>query len=278
MSDMEPYSDLPQPPEAPPLEAPWAASVAPPPPEPWRLRDLLWFALFLVLALPLSAFLSFFGYAALRPLMGWRTPITGLAENTIFSLVLQGVFYVFLLGYVYLLVVIRYRLPFWEGIRWRVPPAQRAWLFFFGGFGLALLVFASSAVLPEKKSFPLEKLFNSPSAAYALAGFAILLAPFMEELFFRGILFSFFEHKAGVWVAIAGTALLFGLFHVPEYWGAWNHALLILLVGLVFSLARGLTGSLVPGVLLHTAYNATLMTGLFIATHHFRNFQTVLGH
>jgi membrane protease YdiL (CAAX protease family) len=67
------------------------------------------------------------------------------------------------------------------------------------------------------------------------------------------------------------TAILFGGLHVPEYWGAWNHMLLIFFVGLVFSLARGMSGSLAPSVFLHVGYNASMMIALFISTQHFQN-------
>jgi membrane protease YdiL (CAAX protease family) len=40
----------------------------------------------------------------------------------------------------------------------------------------------------------------------------------------------------------------------------------------VFSLARGLTGSLAPSVILHLAYNTGLMVAFFFETHQFRAF------
>ena len=48
-------------------------------------------------------------------------------------------------------------------------------------------------LLPDRDDFPLTRLFTSPQAGYAIAAFAILIAPFMEELVFRGVLFSFFQ-------------------------------------------------------------------------------------
>ena len=133
--------------------------------------------------------------------------------------------------------------------------------------GIALL----PPVLPDATQFPLENLFSSRAAAYAIGAFAILVAPFMEEMIFRGILFAIFESQVGLRFAILITAILFGGLHVPEYWGAWNHMFLIFLVGLVFSLARGRSGSLAPSVFLHVGYNASMMIALFISTEHFRN-------
>jgi uncharacterized protein len=123
----------------------------------------------------------------------------------------------------------------------------------------------------------MEKLFTSASAVYAVGGLAVLVAPFMEELVFRGVLFSFFERLGGFRIAVPGTAVLFAALHYPEYAGAWTHVFMILLVGLVLSIARAMTGSLVPSFLLHTAYNATFIGLLFLGTHGFQNLHGALG-
>lgn len=241
----------------------------------WNLRDLALFVAFAVVWLFLSQVLSLAAYAALRPVMGWRTPPQAIGDNAYFALVTQAIFYGPLLLYIVLLIVVHYRQPFWAGIHWRSPGLAQSVKLFFGGILLAFGVLFGFSFLPDHTSFPLEKLFSSPGAAYALGAFAVLVAPFMEELIFRAVFFSFFERRAGMGSAVIGTAVLFAAMHIPEYWGAWSHVLMILLVGLVFSVARGISGSLVPSVILHTAYNAALMSGLFIGTHHFRNLQVL---
>jgi len=176
------------------------------------------------------------------------------------------------LGYLYILVALYYHLPFWSGVGWRPLTARRGLRFAALGAALSLAIEFATTDLPDKNKFPLVQLFSSPAAAYALALFAILIAPPIEELLFRGVLFAFFE-RLGIRFAVAATALLFAGLHLQEYQGAWNHALLILIVGLVFSLARGLTGSLAPSIVLHMSYNATQMVVLFFASHHFRDIQ-----
>jgi membrane protease YdiL (CAAX protease family) len=108
------------------------------------------------------------------------------------------------------------------------------------------------------------------AASYAIGAFAIGVAPVIEELVFRGLLFAIFERAVGLRFAIVATAVLFAGLHVPEYWHAWNHVLMILVVGVVFSLARGKSGTLTPSILLHIGYNASMMTSLFFTTQHFR--------
>ena len=92
----------------------------------------------------------------------------------------------------------------------------------------------------------------------------------VEELVFRGLLFAIFERAVGMRFAVVATAVLFAGLHIPEYWHAWNHMFMILVVGVVFSLARGMTGSLTPSIILHIGYNSLMMTGLFFSTQHFR--------
>lgn len=247
-----------------------SATVEAAAPSPWSLRDLGFFLAFGTLALLLSNFLALAGYVALQPLVGWRTRPEALRDNPFFVLTFQSIFHGLVLGYVYFLVVVGYRRPFWTTLNWRMLTLRQILRFSLGGILLGFAIRFAPTLLPDREGFPLERLFSSPGAAYAVAAFAVLIAPFMEELIFRGVLFSFFERQVGIRFAIVTTAVLFAGLHIPEYWGAWNHVFLIFVVGVVFSLARGLTGSLVASFVLHLAYNATLMAGLYVETQRFR--------
>jgi membrane protease YdiL (CAAX protease family) len=228
------------------------------------------------LALVAANFLTLAGYMLVQPLAGWRASQRSLDHNPFFLLVLQSIFHGLVLGVIYLFLVVNHGLPFWASLKWRRPTVRMAQRYFPGGVALALLIQFAPPLLPDRDDFPLQRLFSSPEAGYAIAVFAILVAPFMEELIFRGVFFTFFEHLVGWRFAIGGSALLFAALHVPEYWGAWNHVFLITIVGLAFSLARGLTGSLTPCYILHVAYNATLIAGLYSQTQGFRTFSALL--
>jgi len=246
-----------------------------PPREIWRLRDLLLFIAFVALALVLVLVCNVvvsFAYIVLAPLVGWTTPIFQLQKNAIYLLTMQMVWYVLLLAYIYFLVVIYYRLPFWQGLKWQKLKAKNALSYILGGVVLSLAVLLAPRFLPEGKGFPLEKMFSSPGASYAIALFAVLIAPFMEELLFRGLLFVFFEKHGGLRFAVISTALLFAGLHIPEYWGAWQSLVMILIVGLVFSAVRGRTGSVTPSYVLHMAYNGAQMLLLYFQTQHFQHF------
>ena len=73
------------------------------PREIWRWRDLLLFLAFLPFALLISKFVVLIGYAGLRPFAGWHVKVDLVQANTIFLLVQQCVFYVFVLSFLFLL-------------------------------------------------------------------------------------------------------------------------------------------------------------------------------
>jgi membrane protease YdiL (CAAX protease family) len=254
----EALAPQPQPP-APPLE----------PREIWNGRDLLWFLLFVPLALLVSAFSVTVGYIVVRPIAGWRIQAEAVQSNVVFLLIQQGFFYIIVLSFLLLLARVQHHQPLWKSLGWKKPTARQVLAYLAGGGGLALLVSLVLSMRPDTQSFPLEKLFDSRTASYAIGTFAILVAPLVEELVFRGLLFAIFERTVGWRFAVVTTAALFAGLHIPEYWHAWNHLVMILVVGVVFSLARGVTGSLTPSILLHVGYNFLIMTALFFSTQHF---------
>src|SRR5271157_2542182 len=195
------------------------------PHEIWNLWDLLLFLVFFLVALLVLTPTALFGYAVLRPLLGWHTSRDSLLNNLIFQLTMQSILYVSTVGFLLLLARFGHQQPFWKSLGWKKPTARQVAGYLAGGGGLALAVSLALAVRPDTQGFPLEKLFDSRTASYAIGAFAIGVAPVVEELVFRG---------------------------------------------LVFSLARGSTGSLTPSIILHVGYNFLIMTGLFLSTQHFR--------
>ncbi len=268
-------------PDLPPLEPTLSTQAPPPPPEApapprWSLKDLGLFIGFGVLAFAFAYLLVMAGFLAYRMVAPARALPQGSKGATFLALIFQIVFYLLLFATVYALVALRGRLPFWKALKWKRPTLVRALTFLSCGSILAVAVQFAPAIFPDRNEFPLQQLFNSPATAYAVGAFAVLIAPLMEELVFRGVLFAIFEDVVGLPFAVITTAVLFAGMHIPEYRGAWNHVFLLLIVGLVFSFARGMSGSLAPSVFLHTAYNFCQLVILFSATDHFHKIQGVL--
>ena len=247
--------------------------LSPPPLVPreiWTWRDLLLFIAFLPFALLVAKLLVLVGYAVLRPLMGWHAKADAAQLDTLFLLVEQCVLYGLVLGFLVLLAGLFHRQPFWRSLGWHKLASSQVMAFVAGGIALALGSSIILWLLPDTQSFPLEQLFNSRAASIALSVFAVTFAPVMEEVVFRGLVFAVVERSLGWRWATVISAGLFASLHVPEYWRAWHHLMLIFLVGLVFSLARGLTGNLAPSIILHIGYNSVIVLSLFLSTQHFR--------
>ena len=240
------------------------------PREIWKVRDLLLFVAFIPFALLAAKLVVLIGYVVLRPFMGWHMKADWVQSDTVFLLIQQCFFYVLILGFLFLLAKLQHQQPFWKSLGWKKPTGRQVAGYLAGGGGLAIAVSLALSMRPDAQGFPLEKLFNSMTASYAIGAFAIGVAPVVEEVVFRGLLFAIFEHAVGIRFAVVTTAVLFAGLHIPEYWHAWNHMVLILVVGMVFSLARGMTGSVTPSIILHIGYNSLIMTGLFFSSQHFR--------
>lgn len=98
---------------------------------------------------------------------------------------------------------------------------------------------------------------DSSHLVLALVGTA-LLPGFMEELFFRGILFRWIEAFAGSWAALALTSALFGLAHIFNPNATWFSSLAIAIeAGVLLGGAYMLTRNLWMPMGLHASWNFT---------------------
>ena len=89
-----------------------------------------------------------------------------------------------------------------------------------------------------------------------LAGFA---APFGEELLFRGILYSMFRERWGIWIGVLVSSFLFGLIH-----GNLAVGLTGFLLGILTALVFEYSNSLWTAVLVHTLNNSVKIVLLYL--------------
>jgi membrane protease YdiL (CAAX protease family) len=114
-----------------------------------------------------------------------------------------------------------------------------------------------SALVPATGVAPVERLVSAPSGMLGMLAIG-LVAPFAEEIYFRGLLFAALERARGVVFAGVFTALLFALLHLPQAFGAWPSFVSICLAGFFFTLVRALTGSTLASLLAHLGYNGVI--------------------
>ena len=103
-----------------------------------------------------------------------------------------------------------------------------------------------------------DKLRTLPAAVVFLT-MALTPAVF-EEAFFRGYLFSALRSRARVATSIVTTAIVFGAFHlIAPNPLASERFVSSTFVGLVLGWVRWRTGTLLPGILMHTLHNGLLL-------------------
>jgi membrane protease YdiL (CAAX protease family) len=132
------------------------------------------------------------------------------------------------------------------------------WQLIAGGVALALFIVTLSQFFPSPKESPFENLLTTTVSTIAFVFFGTFVAPFLEEVIFRGFVFTALADIEGPRLAIPLTAFLFALPHAPQLWRNWGALFLIFFAGYVFTIVRHRFGSLVPAIILHTAYNATI--------------------
>jgi membrane protease YdiL (CAAX protease family) len=198
-----------------------------------------------------------------------------LEHNVFFLLPVQLAVYAMVVGSMAFLVWVRHRTEFGPAIRWNAPKLNRALMALLGGVALALLADAADLLLHRwiPKSLPITELFKDRSSAFALAAFGIMIAPLVEELFFRGFLYPALARWTGVVPAVAITGAAFALLHEGQLARAWAPLLVLFVVGTVLTVVRAAGKSVAVCVLVHMAYNLTLFTQLYIGSDGFRHLQ-----
>ena len=119
--------------------------------------------------------------------------------------------------------------------------------------------FAVAAVVgqfyPEQENDMLRMIRSSRYAVFAVAVMATFSAPLIEEVVYRGILYSAFQRTLGVPAGVAVVTLLFALVHVPQYYPSMSTIFLLTFLSLILTLVRVRAGSLLPCIILHTIFN-----------------------
>jgi len=156
------------------------------------------------------------------------------------------------------------RRPFLQTLGWGWHP-QFKWVH---AVGLAFLMMGFAIllekILPHKET-DLEKLLKLGAAVRVLvAALAVLTAPFVEEVVYRGVLYAGIEQAWGRSAGITIVTLLFALVHVPQYWASYAVITGILSLSLVLTMVRAATGKLLPCVATHLIFNGVQAVALLV--------------
>jgi membrane protease YdiL (CAAX protease family) len=242
---------------------------------PWNWPDLLFLGAFTLAATILFTLLveGVFALCGVSPAQLRQSP----SKQSYFALVAQTLLFGALLAYLVAQVRLRLRAPFWRTIGWRPletgrRPRSIVYLGILGaGFAFAVVIEIASGLVGTKTKLPIEKLFQDRLAAILFMLMAVLIAPVIEETIFRGYIYPVIARRFGVTAGVIGTGVLFGLLHAPQLWGGWGQVALLVIVGIVFTYARAVTGTVVTSYLLHVSYNSFICLATLIGSHGLRH-------
>ncbi len=108
---------------------------------------------------------------------------------------------------------------------------------------------------PEQENELIRILQSSRAALYIVAFIATITAPMVEEVIYRGVLYSAFQSRFGVPAAFLLVTFLFSLVHVPQYYPSFSTIFLLTMLSLTLTAVRVLSGNLLPCIILHTIFN-----------------------
>ena len=101
-----------------------------------------------------------------------------------------------------------------------------------------------------------------------LAVLVVCVAPFVEELVFRGVLLSGLASRMPIGWAMLASAIVFGCVHLPDFKFAWYPVPALIFLGLASAWLRVRTRSLWPSITLHATNNFIAAVAWFVVAQH----------
>ncbi|MBC7900938.1 MAG: CPBP family intramembrane metalloprotease [Saprospiraceae bacterium] len=162
--------------------------------------------------------------------------------------------HIFTLLLAWLVVTAMRKYSFRQTLGWKAG-GMRWWYYL-----LILIIFFAFAIAVDNY-FPAQEtelnriLKSSRAAVFIVAFMATFTAPLVEEVVYRGILYSAFQRRFGVPIAVIVVTAIFTLVHVPQYMESSSTIFLLVLLSLILTMIRVRTGNLLPCIILHTIFN-----------------------
>lgn len=187
---------------------------------------------------------------------------------------------------------------YFAGLHWHGSTAyRRRYVLVFTAVVCNVLAMVGNLMLPFPKHAPIDQMFGSSADAWMLAIFGVTIAPFFEEMIFRGFLLPsvatawdwcgekitgqpprsldaagnpLWSAGAMIFAALMVSAP-FALMHATQVGKAWGPIALLYCVSLILCAVRLVTRSLAASTLVHSAYNFILFSLMFVQTDGFRH-------
>jgi CAAX protease family protein len=240
---------------------------------PWGLGGavvVLLGSIFLQFAFSILFFLPYLFLLSLRPDAPANLVQFAVTDKTAIFLQVIAILpaHLFSLALVWAVVTRFGKLPFMAslGLTW----SDR--LRFWGSVGLGILLCVVGSgiawLLGGGTPTQLDQIINSSLAArYSLAVLAVFTAPLVEELVYRGVLYSALHRLVGVSSAVIIVLGVFTLIHVPQYWPNFGILAAVGLLSVSLTIIRAYSGRLLPCVVIHLVFNGIQAIVLVIEPH-----------
>lgn len=213
----------------------------------------------LLLVVPLVYAVPYMVYRIVE--LGPPTAQALASDKMLIFLSIAGVVPAHMLTFVLVWIVVSYagRRPFWKNIDFEWPEGIGKVTTTMLSILLAVLLFGAALAITSfygDHKTDLDILIESSIyTRIATALVAVVSAPLIEELVYRGILYSAIEKAAGTAVAINVVALLFAGVHVFQYRNNVAVIAVITLLSITLTVTRAVSGKVLPAFILHLVFN-----------------------
>lgn len=218
----------------------------------WGWKEILYLFMFVFIIVPVTVESLFYDYAL------------KVIGNALYAGVLMGfIMAVIFTTVVYLFCIKRYKLS-WKDIGIR----KLSWRdFLWTVVALIFLIIVSIAVLMimEKMGISFEnsktETVQNDKSIYAFCIAVIgaaVISPIYEEVLYRGVFYTFFRDRYGIWGGVLISSIIFTVVHIPTY----NTLPVNFLSGVVFAWLYEKTNSILSAMTAHALFNfiAVLLT------------------
>lgn len=223
---------------------------------PWGLAAALALWIFFIFTISLLPALGVFFWATARGYSPTDLDRLHSPEGTLVQISMLFLAHLLTLLVGWVVVTQGRRRPFLHTLGWRWHPRFRLRHVVLTVGGLYGLIFALSLLLPSRETAFDRLLQTSPHVRVVIALLAVGTAPLVEELVYRGVLYTALQIRMGRARAIALVTILFAVVHYPQYSASTLILVAVTVLSFVITMIRAYTGQLLPCVVTHLMYNA----------------------
>jgi membrane protease YdiL (CAAX protease family) len=223
---------------------------------PWGVSQALLIWLISIALLFIVPLLAIIPYVLYRVLLYGSVEGLGTDANLIFISiisVLPAHILTFLI--IWFMVTNKGRRPFWQTLGWTWPPNFGPWK----AIGLAVVLLGVGGLITwlfGGSETQLDQIINSSLKARFITAFlAAVTGPLVEELIYRGVLYSALQRAFGMLWAFVVVSTLFAGVHVLQYYKNLGVIAVIVILSVSLTLVRALTGRLLPSYVMHLVFN-----------------------